>query len=382
MVKKLSILGATGSIGVNTLNVIDYNQSEFEIQALTAQNNVELLCSQALKYQAKMIAIGNESLYKKAKELLSGSDIKITAGDEGLVEAASLGNDIVMSAIVGIAGLKPTMAAIKSGANIALANKECLVCAGNLMVNKASESDVKIIPVDSEHNAIYQIYDFDNPNQVDKIILTASGGPFRTTSIDQLQFVTKEQALLHPKWNMGAKISIDSATMMNKALEVIEACYLFDVHHQKIEIIVHPESIVHSMVSYIDGSILAQLGTTNMCNPISYALNWPRRIATTVPKLDLAKQSKLSFFEPDYIKFPVLKMVRDIIDNGMVHQIAFNGANEIAVDAFLSNKIKFTDIIKIIDQSVSKISAPPPTTIDEVLMIDKQIREIALHYIT
>ncbi|KKB96074.1 1-deoxy-D-xylulose 5-phosphate reductoisomerase [Candidatus Arcanobacter lacustris] len=379
MIKTLSILGSTGTIGRNTLDIIAQEKDRFKIIALTANNNIELLCSQALEFDAKIIAFEDESLYPRAQELLSGSKIKIFTGKNSLVDAAGEKTDITMSAIVGMAGLKPTMGAINAGCNIALANKESLVCAGDLMLDAASKNNVKIIPVDSEHNAIFQIFDFDNPHYVDKIILTASGGPFLDLPLDQLSSVTISQALNHPRWKMGSKISIDSATMMNKVLEIIEAYYLFKIDIEKITPIIHPESIVHSMVSYIDGSTLAQMGIADMRIPIDFALNYPVRKSNNLAKLNLSQIAKLTFLEPDLAKFPSLKLVTNVVKLGLGAQIIMNGANEVAVDRFLKGKIKFTDIVDIVARTLDKFSTENPKNIEQILEIDEKARVFATH---
>ncbi len=379
MIKTLSILGSTGTIGRNTLDIIAQEKDRYKIIALTANNNIELLCRQALEFDAKIIAFEDESLYPRAQELLSGSKIKIFTGKNSLVDAAGEKTDITMSAIVGMAGLKPTMGAINAGCNIALANKESLVCAGDLMLDAASKNNVKIIPVDSEHNAIFQIFDFDNPHYVDKIILTASGGPFLDLPLDQLSSVTISQALNHPRWKMGSKISIDSATMMNKVLEIIEAYYLFKIDIEKITPIIHPESIIHSMVSYIDGSTLAQMGVADMRIPIDFALNYPARKSNNLAKLNLSQIAKLTFLEPDLAKFPSLKLVTNVVKSGLGAQIIMNGANEVAVDRFLKGKIKFTDIVDIVARTLDKFSTENPKNIEQILEIDEKARVFATH---
>jgi 1-deoxy-D-xylulose-5-phosphate reductoisomerase len=378
MIKTISILGSTGTIGRNTLKIIKESRDEYQIIALTANSNIELLCAQALEFDAKIISFEDESLYRKATQLLSGSKIKILTGKNALIDAASEKTQITMSAIVGMAGLKPTMAAINAGCNIALANKESLVCAGNLMLDAAAVNNVKIIPVDSEHNAIFQIFDFDHPHYVDKIMITASGGPFLNLPLAQLSSVTISQALNHPRWKMGSKISIDSATMMNKALEMIEAYYLFKIDIDKIIPIIHPESIIHSMISYIDGSTLAQMGVTDMRIPINFALNYPVRKNNNLAKLDLIQIGNLTFLEPDLIKFPSLTLVNNVVKSGLAAQIIMNGANEVAVDRFLSGNIKFTDIIDIITKSLDEISTKNPENIEQILEIDDKARNFAM----
>lgn len=376
MAKKVSILGSTGSIGTNTVKLLTSTHSDYQVNALTAANNVELLAEQARNLKAKMAVISNTALYNELKDKLFGTNIQVKAGEEGLLEAASDGNDLVVSALVGIAGLKPTMAAINAKTNIALANKECLVCAGRLMTLAASANNVKIIPVDSEHSAIFQVFETSNKEKIEKIILTASGGAFRDLTKEELPFVTKEQALNHPNWKMGPKVTIDSATLMNKALEVIEAYYLFEMPLEKIEVLIHRESIIHSMVAYIDGSVLAQLGVPDMRTPISYALSWPKREMVIMDRLNLAKIGSLNFAEADNEKYPALALARKVLALGESYPIVMNAANEVAVSAFLNDKIKFIDIIPLLEEAISKLALPAPNTIEEVMAIDQQARQV------
>ncbi|MBX7147260.1 MAG: 1-deoxy-D-xylulose-5-phosphate reductoisomerase, partial [Alphaproteobacteria bacterium] len=309
--RTITILGSTGSVGKSTVDLLQRHSNYYSVEALTAKDNVELLAEQARQLNVKTAVIANSKKYQELKNILFGTHIEVAAGEEAVVEAAARPAEWVMAAIMGAAGLEPTMAAVQRGAMVALANKECLVCAGELMMMAVKKHNAVMLPVDSEHNAIFQVFDFDKVKDVEKIILTASGGPFRLMENHMMEHVTPAQALAHPIWSMGAKISIDSATMMNKGLELIEAHHLFGLPEDKIDILIHPQSIIHSMVSYIDGSVLAQLGTPDMRIPIAYALSWPKqRISTPSKRLDLAEISELTFTKPDVHKFPALSLVR------------------------------------------------------------------------
>ena len=346
--------------------------------ALTGNKNVELLAAQARKFLPEIAVIADESGYEELKTRLDGTDIKVAAGAEALVEAADLPSDIVMAGIVGVAGLAPTLAAARRGAVVALANKECLVCAGDQLLQQVEQNGAKLLPVDSEHNAIFQVFDFDQSENVDRLILTASGGPFWEYSLEDMKKVTPKEAVAHPNWDMGAKISVYSATMMNKGLELIEAYYLFPVREDQIEILVHPQSVVHSLVSYVDGSVLAQMGTPDMRTPISYALAWPQRMKTPAERLELEKISNLVFESPDYVRFPALTIARDALKAGGAAPIILNAVNEIAVRFFLEEKIGFLDIAKATEQVLEKMlrNSPqnPPATIEEIGEIDYQAR--------
>lgn len=380
--KNVTILGSTGSVGCNTLDLISRNKDKYTVKALTANRNVELLAKQAIEFDAELAVIADEGLLNELKDALMGTDINAAAGPNGLDEAAELPAEWVMSSIVGAAGLKPTLTAIRRGATIALANKECLVCAGGFMMDQVKDNGAVILPVDSEHNAIFQILDFDNPETVDKITLTASGGPFWNTDISKLKEITPAQAVDHPNWSMGAKISVDSATMMNKGLELIEAHYLFPVDKNQLDIIIHPQSIIHSMVSYVDGSVLAQLGTPDMRTPISYALGWPDRMKTPCKKLDLTEIGNLSFIKPDDEHFPSLKITREVLQNGGSAPTILNASNEVAVYAFLEGKIGFLDIAKIVEKTLTKLSFHKLTSLDDVLEVDEHARCVAHELIT
>ncbi|MCG8689794.1 MAG: 1-deoxy-D-xylulose-5-phosphate reductoisomerase, partial [Minwuiales bacterium] len=314
--RRVTILGSTGSVGCNTIDLIRRQPEAFVVEALTAYGNVSALAEQARRTGAKLAVIGDPALYDDLKQALDGSGVEAAAGPEALVEAAARPSDRVVAAIVGAAGLEPTLAAVRRGAVVALANKECLVCAGELMTREVAEHGATLLPVDSEHNAIFQVFDFDRADAVERIILTASGGPFRTFDLEAMATVTREQAVAHPNWDMGAKISVDSATMMNKGLELIEAYHLFPVPAERIEILVHPQSVVHSLVGYVDGSVLAQLGSPDMRTPIAYSLGWPDRVAAPAPRLDLASLGQLTFYAPDSERFPALRLARQSLQSG------------------------------------------------------------------
>ena len=375
--KTLTVLGSTGSVGKNTLDLVERNPKTFNIKALTGNQNVKLLAQQAKFHQPELLVIGNKEQYSNLIKELDGFPVRVEAGYEGLIEAADLDTDLVMASIVGTAGLLPTMRAAKRGATIALANKECLVCAGSLLIDEVEKSGGVLIPVDSEHNAIFQVFDFDQTRAVKNLILTASGGPFREKTIKEMAKVKPREALEHPNWRMGPKITIDSATMMNKGLELIEAFYLFPVNIDQIKILVHPQSIVHSMVSYVDGSVLAQLGSTDMRIPISYALGWPDRIETPVESLNLTEISSLTFEKPDFQKFPSLKLAQNALKAGKIGPILLNSANEIAVSSFLENKISFLEIAEIVEDVLSVAQFKEPKTIEDIVHIDLEGRKIA-----
>ncbi len=379
--QSLTVLGATGSIGSSTLDLVARNKDKYAIEALTANKNVDELADLARRFKAKMAVIGQASLYLDLKAALSGSGIKVAAGDEGLVEAASRPVDITMAGIMGAAGLRPTLAAVKQGHRVALANKECLVAAGSLFMSEVSKYNTQLLPVDSEHSAIFQALD-DSPKQnIEKIILTASGGPFRTFSLEQLNHVTPAQALKHPNWSMGRKITIDSATMMNKGLELIEALYLFPVDPEQLDIVIHPQSIIHSLVSYVDGSVIAQLGAPDMRTPIAYSLSWPERIKTPVEQLDLAKIASLSFEAPDETRFPAIRLARQAMLQGGNMPAIMNAANEIAVESFLEGKLSFQEIPTFCERVIEAVQVQmgdkSPVSVEEVLVIDHSTRIMA-----
>ncbi len=354
MTKRITVLGSTGSIGKNTLDIVRRAAAgTYDVVALTANSSVDIIAEQAAEFQPEFIALADESQAEALRGRLAGLNIEMGFGPEALLEAARRDADFTMAAIIGSAGLKPTLAAVEQGGHIGLANKECLVCAGETFMAAVRASGAVLLPVDSEHNAIFQVLE-DDPKGVKRLILTASGGPFREASLEKLKTVTREDALNHPVWSMGAKISIDSATLMNKGLELIEASWLFDRPSADIDVIVHPQSIIHSMVEYIDGSVLAQLGSPDMRTPIAYAMGWPDRIAAPVERLDFAKISALTFFEPDLIKFPALRLAREALEAGGEAPCVLNAANEQAVAAFLDGKIPFLGIAELVEAALEK----------------------------
>ncbi|MGE0753959.1 MAG: 1-deoxy-D-xylulose-5-phosphate reductoisomerase [Alphaproteobacteria bacterium] len=374
--KRITILGSTGTIGVNALKLHAMHPERFAVAALVAGDNVKLLIEQAHTFKPQIVVVANDDYYSELKNALSGTGITIAGGSQAVLEAAQHPADIVLSAIVGAAGLKPTLAAIDSGTPIALANKESLVCAGTIFMQRAAQKHVAVIPVDSEHNGLFQLFDTAKPDGVEGITLTASGGPFRTWSMEQMHSVTPERAVQHPNWNMGAKISVDSATMMNKGLEMIEAKHLFPLAPDQIDVLVHPQSIVHCLVRMKDGSVLAQMSQPDMCIPIAHALSWPERIQTPTPKLDLAQLKSLEFEAPDEVRFPALRVARAAMHAGGSAPCALNAANEVAVQQFLSGKIGFTDIVKRVERTLEKMDNAEPATIDDVLACDAEARNI------
>jgi len=376
--KQLSILGSTGSIGVSTLEIVAAHPDRFRVIGLTAGKNLDLLATQIKQFSPRIAAVALQEDVPRLKQLCEGLDVKIVGGVEGLIEAATAEEtDMVVAAIVGAAGLIPTAAAIRAGKDIALANKEILVTAGHLFMEMVNEYGVKLYPVDSEHSAIFQSLEGHRNEDINKIILTASGGPFLNTSLDQLAGVNVQDALNHPNWSMGRKITIDSATMMNKGLEVIEAHWLFNAPMEKISINIHPQSIIHSMVEYIDGCVIAQLGTPDMKAPIAYALSYPERIATGIQPLDLTTLSGLTFFKPDMEKFRCLGLAYRAIQEGESMPAVMNAANEIAVDAFLKGQIGFLQIARIIESTMDAHKAHGLNTIEEVLQADQWGRATA-----
>ena len=379
MQKKIAILGSTGSIGISTLKVVQKLKPSFQVVGLTAHRNVRELARQIKTFKPKMAALMDESLFPELKSLTQGTSTKLLAGKEGVVAVAGeSGADLVLSAIVGAAGLKPTLTAIEKGKDIALANKETMVMAGEVVTKAAKKSGSRILPVDSEHCAVFQCLAGNPPaHEIHKILLTASGGPFRSLDRKRFSKITLKQALNHPTWRMGPKITIDSATLMNKGLEVIEAHYLFNVPFSKIDIVIHPESIIHSMVEYIDGSVLAQLGTTDMQIPIQYALTYPARAYSPVGRLDLAKLGKLHFEKPDRKKFPCVDLAYEAGKKGGTYPAVLNAANEVAVQRFLSGKISFTDIPKIIGKTLAKYRPLTNGTLDGILNADQWARREA-----
>jgi 1-deoxy-D-xylulose-5-phosphate reductoisomerase len=362
--RTVSILGSTGSVGESTLDLLERAGAEVEMIALTGGRNVERLAEQAKRWRPRQVVIEDESLLPELRERLNGSNIGAAAGAAAINEAAALGADWVMSAIVGSAGLAPTLAAARTGSVIALANKESLICAGPALLATAREAGGGVIPVDSEHSAIFQVLQPACRERVSRLILTASGGPFRGWSLDEMRGVSVEQAVAHPKWSMGRKISVDSAQMMNKGLEMIEASYLFDMPANRIDVLIHPQSIVHSLVEYADGSTLAQLGAPDMRTPIACAWSWPDRIAWPAPKLDLAAVGQLTFEAPDEVVFPALALARDALNAGGGAPAAMNAANEIGVAAFLDRRIGFLDIAALVAETLEELSGGGDLTQD------------------
>lgn len=345
--KRVTILGSTGSVGCQTIDLVSRSPERYEVVALTANRNLTLLVQQARALKPELVVIADESKYQELKSALADTNIAVAAGAKAVEEAAAGDSDWVMSAIVGAAGLPGTLAAARRGATIAFANKETLVCAGPLMMKLVEDAGARLLPVDSEHNAIFQVFDFDHPEAITRLILTASGGPFRNHTRDQMAKMSPAEAIKHPVWSMGAKISIDSATLMNKALEVIEAHYLFQMPPEKIDVLVHPQSVIHSMVEYEDGSVLAQMGSPDMRTPIGYCLAWPERMETPSPRLDLAKIGQLTFEAPDEVKFPALRFAKEAMHKGGTAPATLSAANEVAVQAFLDGRIGFLDIERI-----------------------------------
>lgn len=376
--KHLSILGSTGSIGVSTLEIVAAHPDRFRIIAMTAGRNLELFARQIREFSPRIAAVASAQDIPVIKELCAGLKVEITGGVEGLIAAATADeSDMVVAAIVGAAGLVPTAAAIRSGKDIALANKETLVTAGHIFMEMIAEYGVKLYPVDSEHSAVFQSIEGHRSEDIGKIILTASGGPFLNTPTGQLANVTVQDALNHPNWSMGRKITIDSATMMNKGLEVLEARWLFDVPVEKIDVNIHPQSIIHSMVEYIDGCVIAQLGTPDMKAPIAYALSYPERVATGVKALDLTTFSGLTFHKPDLIKFRCLGLAYQAINAGESMPAVMNAANEIAVEAFLEGRIRFLQIAEVIERTMDAHQTHELKTIEEVLLADRWGRDKA-----
>jgi 1-deoxy-D-xylulose-5-phosphate reductoisomerase len=373
--RRITILGSTGSIGRSTIAVLREAQDlDFAVEALVGGDNVGLLIEQALALRPAEAVIANEELLPTLRDGLAGSGIAVSAGRNAVLTAAARPADWVMSAIMGAAGLAPTLVAIERGASVALANKECLVCAGRLFIDTARRCDAQLLPVDSEHNAIFQV--LGRPEDVEKLILTASGGPFRTHSLDAMRAASPEQALDHPNWAMGKKISIDSATMMNKGLQLIEAAYLFDTCESRIDIVVHAQSIIHSLVAYKDGSLLAQLGAPDMRIPIAHALAWPDRIETAAPRLDLTTIAALTFEKPDTLRFPALRLARAAIQAGQGTPTALNAANEIAVGSFLDRKIGFLDIATLVEDTIDALTAQRIIAAGDEPMSFEHIHEI------
>ena len=377
MTRSVSIFGATGSVGLSTLDLIRQHRGDYRVVALTANGNAAAIAQLASEFNAELAVVAEESAYAELKVALAGTNIEAAAGPEALVEAARRDADWTMASIVGCAGLPSTMAAIEAGKTVALANKEALVSAGALMMAAVRQSGAVLLPVDSEHNAIFQCLAGGKIDKVRKITLTASGGPFRAFSLEEMRNVTPVQAVAHPNWDMGAKISIDSATMMNKGLELIEAFHLFPVGLDKIDILVHPQSVIHSMVEYVDCSTLAQLGSPDMRIPIASTLAWPERIATTGKPLDLAAISQLTFEQPDVVRFPALRLARAAIAEGGAKPAILNAANEVAVAAFLDGKMRFLEIASLVEETLTAYAPAAPINLDDLFSIDAGARRYA-----
>ncbi|MBV7256578.1 1-deoxy-D-xylulose-5-phosphate reductoisomerase [Pacificimonas sp. WHA3] len=380
--RSVSIFGATGSVGISALELIAHEPDRWSVDVLTANSSAGDLAAQAKACGARLAVVADEGAYGDLQAALAGTDIECAAGTAALEEAARRPVDVTLAAIVGAAGLMPTLRAVERGGIIAIANKEALVCAGPLVTAAARDSGAKLLPVDSEHNAIFQVFDFETPESVSRIILTASGGPFRTKSLDEMRAMTPAQAVAHPVWSMGAKISVDSATLMNKGLEMIEAARLFPVRADQIDVIVHPQSIVHSFVEYVDGSVLAQLGSPDMKTPIAYAMAYPKRIKTPVAPLDLIAAARLEFEEPDPVRFPALRLAREAMVADGTAPVSLNAANEVAVAAFLEDRLAFLDIAAAVDHVMARMSTCAVATLGDIFACDAEARRIAKDFVS
>ncbi len=379
--RSITVLGSTGSVGTQTVTLLAAASGKFKVRALVAGRNAALLAEQAVALRAERAVVADPAAFAVLREALAGTAIEVAAGAEAVIEAAALQADWTMAAITGASGLAPTLTAIRRGAYVGLANKEALICAGEVMLGAVRAAGATLLPVDSEHNAIFQSLAEGNHGAVEKITLTASGGPFRTASHEEMARATPEAALRHPIWSMGAKISIDSATMMNKGLELIEAARLFGLPETAIEVLVHPQSIIHGMVHYHDGSVLAQLGSPDMRIPIAHALAWPQRMATVSPRLDLAQVSRLDFAAPDLIRFPALRLAREALQAAGGAPTILNAANEIAVAAFLQRQIGFLDIVDVVDRVLQQLGTRPAELLEDVIALDETARRSARRFI-
>jgi len=382
--KSVTILGATGSVGLNTIDLIERAPGRYRVEALTANGNVDELIRAARRVTPRLAVIGDTEKYQVLREGLAGTGIEVAAGRNAVIDAASRPADWIMAAIVGAAGLAPTLAAVAQGTTVAIANKECLVCAGDYMMDLVRRKGATLLPVDSEHNAIFQVFDSKRPEGVEKITLTASGGPFRTASLAEMKAATPAQAIAHPNWQMGAKISVDCATYMNKGLELIEAYHLFPVEKDQIDVVIHPQSVIHSMVSYRDGSVLAQMASPDMRTPIAYALGWPDRIHAPVARLDLAQIGQLTFELPDFSRFPALRLAKEALVMGGNAPTVLSAANEIAVAGFLDGRIGFLEIAGIVEETlvaggngVMGDWLRPMQSLDNILQADAAARAYA-----
>ena len=384
--RRISVLGSTGSVGCSTLDLMDQAENAgsatFEVEVLTGGANIARLAEQARRWRPKLAVTADPARLDDLRDALSGTDVDVAAGDEAIVEAATRSVDIVMASIVGAAGLKSTWAAAGTGATLALANKESLVCCGPALIARVRANGGRLIPVDSEHSAIFQVFPTEAPERVARLILTASGGPFRATPLSAMAAITPEQAVAHPNWSMGAKISVDSATMANKGLEMIEAAYLFDTPAERIDVVVHPESIIHSLVEFVDGSTLAQMGPPDMKTPIACALAWPDRLAWPAPKLDLAALGRLTFEAPDETRFPALKLARQALREGGIMPTVFNAANEVGTYAFLDRKLGFLNIAAVVAETLERVTKTGVVSGSDdacvaALAVDAQARRVA-----
>jgi 1-deoxy-D-xylulose-5-phosphate reductoisomerase len=381
--RTVSVLGSTGSVGVNTVDLIAHHNElapgAYEVVALTAKANVRELAAQARRVKPRFVAVADASAYGALKQELGGTSVKLGAGAEAVEEAAAMDAAWVMASIMGAAGLRPTLAAVSRGVTVSLANKECLVCAGDLFMKEVRRSGATLLPVDSEHNAVFQVFDARQSAAIERVTLTASGGPFRTWTAEQMAKVTPAEACKHPNYSMGAKISVDSATLMNKGLELIEAHHLFGIDSERLGVVVHPQQIVHCLVAYVDGSVLAQLGSPDMRTPIAYALGYPDRIEAPTVRLDLAKLGQLTFEAPDLKRFPCLALAQHALQTLGSAPTILNAANELAVEAFLAGKIDFSDIARVVESVLAKSnsSAAAPASIDEALSVDAAARAVA-----
>ena len=379
--RTVTVLGSTGSVGTSTVDLLAANPGQFKVHALVGGRNAKLLAEQARLLRAEVAVIAEPSCLRELEAALAGSGIASGCGDAAVVTAAETRVDWTMAAITGAAGLPSTLAAIKRGGAVALANKEALVCAGEVMLQAVRDAGATLLPVDSEHNAIFQALAEGNRDAVERIALTASGGPFRTSTLEEMARATPEAALRHPIWSMGAKISIDSATMFNKGLELIEAARLFDLPEDRIEVLVHPQSVIHGIVHYRDGSMLAQMGSPDMRIPIAHALAWPGRIATNSPRLDLATLGQLTFFPPDPIRFPALRLARDALRAGGGAPTILSAANEVAVEAFLARRLGFTEIAVLVERVLDRMGSPAAATLDDVTALDSAARHEAQRFL-
>jgi len=376
-VKVVTVLGSTGSVGTQTLDILAENSENYHVRALVGGRNVALLAAQARAFRPELTVVAEASLLEELRQALAGSGLACAAGRAAVIEAAAMPVAWTMSAITGVIGLEPTLAAVRNGGTVAFANKEALVSAGDVFLRAVAEHKTTLLPVDSEHNAIMQAMADNNHQAVEKIVLTCSGGPFRNFSYEEMRAITPEAALRHPIWSMGAKISIDSATVMNKGLEVIEAARLFSLKSEQIEVVIHPQSVIHGLAYYTDGSVLAQLGAPDMRIPIAHSLAWPQRLATSAPRLDLAEVATLEFFPPDAARFPALRVAREALLAGAGAPTVLNAANEVAVAAFLARKIGFLDIVAIVESVLTQLGAPPVQDLAAVLALDNAAREAA-----